>query len=160
ETAFREVYDLIHSPEVLFDIALALEKQRQWGEAGKVYEAYLRDSRKVKDRKRISERIKTMQGRQRRQEEMDAALNSGKPAPSEVPPGRGNEGRKMGEADDGLLPFGEATATEKDPKADATVEKQPIDTATPIYKKWWLWTGVAAVVVVVAIVVIAVAASG
>jgi hypothetical protein len=161
ETAFREVYDLIHSPEVLFDIALALEKQRQWGEAAKVYEAYLRDSRKVKDRRHITERVKTLHGRQRRQEETDLALNSGKPAPSEVAAAPGNEVMKMGEVDDGLLTFGEASGVDKSAVTqDATVEKKPIDTATPIYKKWWLWTGVAAVVVIVAVVIIAVEASG
>src|SRR5579871_6417725 len=41
DKAFREVYDLIHSPEVLFDISLCLEKERKWGPAAATLETYL-----------------------------------------------------------------------------------------------------------------------
>jgi len=167
EKAFREVYDLIHSPEVLFDISLCLEKERKWGPAAATLETYLRDSHKVKDRHKLEKRIDELKGRAARQEEMDAAINSGKPAPHEVATSPGNEVMKMGsENEDGLLGFGEASGEEQKPAAttnnNAVVEKK-VDSGegqTPVYKKWWLWTAVAAAVIVVAVVVIAVEVAG
>src|SRR5258706_6638032 len=131
ETAFREVYDLIHSPEVLFDIALCLEKERKWGPAAATYETYLRDSHKVKDRKRIEARVAELHGRQQRQEELDAALKSGKPAPHEVATSPGNEVMRMGQVEDGLLGFGEATGGDERPAVDVNPGDRHSDTRTP-----------------------------
>ncbi len=161
ETAFREVFDLIHSPEVLFDIALCQEKQRKWGAAAQTYETYLRDSHKVKDRKRIEARIAELHGRQQRQDELDAALHSGKPAPHDVATSPGNEVMKMGEVEDGLLGFGEATGGDEKPAIDVNRNDHQVDTGgTPVYKKWWLWTIVAVVAVAAAVTIAVVATSG
>jgi hypothetical protein len=158
ELSFLRVYDLTHSPEVLYDLAVVLEKQHRWGEAAERYQAYLRDSIRVRDQARIRARIADLVGRQKRQDEMDRAMNEGRAAPSEVAQAPGNQVLALDEAE--LRP------------PDATPPPEPVRTAPvqqPLverpaaaphwWRRWWFWTAVGAVVAAAAVVTIAVVAT-
>ena len=67
ESRFRHCYDLLHSPSLLNDLALSLEKQRKWRAAADTFEAYVHDSRKVKDKKRIEKHVVELRVRSERQ---------------------------------------------------------------------------------------------
>ena len=134
EIAFREVYHFSHSPELFYDIALCLERQRKWGPAADTFAAYLKESRRAPDRKKIEARIADLRGRASRQADIDAATARGEaPPPEQVSTLPGNQVMKLGETEQGLLGFGEA--------GDAAPEPAKAE-PTPVYKKWWLWTAV------------------
>jgi hypothetical protein len=156
ELHFLRVYDLTHSAEVLYDAAVVAEKQHRWGDAAERYREYLRDSVKVRDRARIRARIDDLEGRQRRQEEVDKALNEGRTPPEAVAAAPGNVPILIEE--DALDPDAAATPPVAPPVAAPAPAQQPVHAADgrPIYKKWWLWAAVGAVVLVAAIVAIAV----
>lgn len=141
EQAFRDVYALIHSPNVLYNLALTLEKQHKWGPAAEAYEGFLRDTRGGRDRHAIEKRAEEMRARAQRQEESALPkVEAETPAPSVA----GNAVMKMEEPDDGLR--GMDTSAPPNSPAVGEGEKKPL------YKKWWLWVAIGGALVVAAVI--------
>ncbi len=146
EQAFRDVYELTHSPSAVYNLALTLDKEKKWGAAADAYDQYAREASAIpaKDRRAIERRAEELHRRADRQEEV-AAPESGPQVPASSVPGNGT--------------LEMSTTDEKPIAIDAAVPvAQPADEgARPIYKRWWLWTAVAAVVVAGAVTVAVVA---
>lgn len=148
EQAFREVYEILHAPNLLYNLALTLERERKWGPAADAYEGFLRDTRGGKDRRVIEKRTAELRARAARQEESAASKQPEVEAPASSAPGNGV--LKMEESDD--APPAAVLATPP-PRADEAEKK-------PLYKKWWLWAAVGGAVAAAAVIAVAVVAGG
>ena len=150
EQRFRHCYDLLHSASLLNDLALSLEKQRKWRAAADTFEAFLHDSRKLKDKRRIEKHVVELRARALRQEEIAAVVRPRVREQGE-PTTPGNEVVHYAEGEDRLLGFGEAESKQESPQPG--VEKKRT--------RPWVWALVAggAVLVVGAGIGVAVAAT-
>lgn len=150
EARFRRCYDLLHSPSLLYDLALSVERQRKWRAAADTFEAFLHDSRKVKDRRRLERHVAELRERALRQEELASVV---RPVVRDqgAPTAPGNEVVHYADGEDRLLGFGEASVPQHADDGDRQ----------PRRKRWWVWALVAggAVVVVGAGVGVALAAT-
>ncbi len=161
ERAFRDVYELIGTPEVLYNIAVALEKQRKWGPAASVLQAYLRDSKREKDPRAIAARIVELHQRQQEQDEQDA-IERRKP-PSESPQPVPNEAtHRQQMAALGLR--GVDWEASPPPRSMAvsllpSAAPPPPTEVVPLYRRWWLWVAIGGMVAAATTVAVALSVS-
>ena len=86
ESAFRQVYGVLRTPTLLFETALAQQKQGKWRDAANSFTAYLRDDPKAgpKKRMRIDRQVVALRRRADWKDKLDAVARTGRqiPAPS------------------------------------------------------------------------------
>jgi tetratricopeptide (TPR) repeat protein len=180
---FREVYDAIKSPLLLFNIAQCHRNLGQWAEAAALFRRYLREADKppnagavedtVDQLDRLIEAIDHLrQGRYREALAIFVKIRAVAKLPVlERDIARTRE--RLGEYDEARtayrayldkLPLApdrdeiEAAIARLDRELEPEIVGPGTDTEAPIYKRWWFWGGVAAVVVVGSVTAIALTA--
>jgi hypothetical protein len=127
EKRFRHVYELLHSASLLYDLALALEKQSKWRAAADTYEAYLHDTRDVKDRKKLEKHVAEIRVRAVRADEL-AAMTRPKVREQGAPTEPGNQVLPApAQTEEPLMGFGAAQGREAPPPQ------------TDKKTRWWVW---------------------
>lgn len=137
--AFRKAYLAYEEPTLLFNIAQCQRQLGQKDDAIKTYRSFLRKVPNAANRGEVEKLIGKLeeaaekerqanrmppQGIEPRLDPTPTPVVAPKPEPSATP-----------------------TATEPAPTATTAVTAVPEKKATPVYKKWWLWTIVGVVVV-------------
>jgi tetratricopeptide (TPR) repeat protein len=136
---YEEAFKLKNDPVLLFNIAQCNRLAGDKLNAVKLYRAYLRRMPKARNRGEVEQQIATLQ--KLIDDERKAQIT---PPVGTLSPDGNTPPEPVQET-----PPTTATAPPPPaaPPAAVTVEK-PAPENTPIYKKWWLWTAVAAVAVV------------
>ena len=135
---FKEVYRLLEDPTLLFNLAQCYRQLNKKEEAIHFYRTYLHDAPNVPNHASVEQIVASLEKALRDEQavrsappqatiETPGAANGNAPPPTVVTPAPAPT----------LTPAPELTAT-----STAPPEKPPV------YKRWWLWTTVAAVVVV------------
>jgi tetratricopeptide (TPR) repeat protein len=160
---FEEAYRLSNRPELLYNMGKAYDGSSDAARALAAYRRFLANVSTSQDRPWVTGRVEQLSKIVGRLEiastvegssvKLDGAEIGVTPLkePVEVNPGShnvevGHEGYSTWRGKVVAVP-GQATAVTAEPKSMIKiieVEKK----STPVYKKWWLWTAVAAVVVV------------
>jgi tetratricopeptide (TPR) repeat protein len=122
---FKEAYRVIEDPSLLFNIAQCYRQLNKKEEAIRFYRTYLHEVPDSPNRDSVQQIIASLESALKQESAARAA-----------PPESTIE-QPAGGAPTGATPTPALTATSSPPP-----EKPPV------YKRWWLWTGVAAVVVV------------
>ena len=147
EMNFRRVHNLLRAPSVLFDLALAQEKQKKWGEAAANFEIFMRDSTRVARREMIEKRVERLRELQRRARkpsvgpelgppEEELELDSGEAVPQtpaeppSTPPGPPEPSAPA----PAVTPPGAAPAAAT-PAAPAKPAPEPEKSQS----RWWVW---------------------
>jgi tetratricopeptide (TPR) repeat protein len=115
---FQGAYRLVHEPTLLFNIAQCYRRMDQPRQAAELYRAYRREQPEAPNRAEVDRLIREMDER---------APPSPSPSPQQPL----------------LAPVDDATTLTG--AAPATTAPAPHRTATPLYRRWWLWTAVGAV---------------
>lgn len=126
---FEAAYRVKQDPAFLFNIAQCMRNLDRYEDAARTYRAFLRETPGIdsSNRDQVQKLIVEMDNKaagQNRRRDQDAAV----PSPTEVPPAHA------------------ASTAEVAPPPAVDVATAPAHHDTPVYKKWWLWTGVGVVV--------------
>jgi tetratricopeptide (TPR) repeat protein len=129
---YREAYRLKPDPAILYNIAQAYRLDKNFDQALFFYRSFLRNQPDTPNRKEVEGRIHTLEDQLKQQQQPP---NDVIPAnPESKPPPEAATTRKPG-----------MTAPEPATGRAELVAAAPAK--KPVYKKWWLWTGVGVVVV-------------
>lgn len=114
--SFERAYDLSGRPELLFNIGTVFDRMRHDADAARHFERYLQALPEADNRQAVEARIAVLKQRLAAQ------------APSPV-----------------QLAESQVAQEQASPYLAAAPARGQDDTAVPLRKKWWLWTGIAVV---------------
>jgi len=118
--SFERSYELAEDPQILYNIAITLDRLRRDEEALEAFQTYLRLQPTTPDRRDIEARIRVLEDQIAREE-----AGSVTPDPDLTPP-------------DPALPDPVVTA--------AGPTEAPVDDEYTVLDRWWFWTALVAVV--------------
>jgi tetratricopeptide (TPR) repeat protein len=127
---YKAAYQLRQDPVFLYNIAQAYRLANDLPNALFFYRSYLSNSPGAPNRKEVEGRIEALDKEVRHQRETATAPPNSPAMPS------------------GEQTAGRPPATEPPASVASTPPARSEAEATPVYKKWWLWTAVGGVVVV------------
>ncbi len=129
---FKEAYRNFADPTILFNVA---QCQRQLGakqEAVYSYRAYLREATDPPNRAEVQQLIASLESALREEASSKARPPGGTLPPEDATPAQHSEV---------TAPIAVAQPTTAPAVTVDLGAPIPVATRTPVYKKWWLWTG-------------------
>jgi len=150
---YKKAFELRPEPVLLYNIAQAYRLSRDFDDSLYFYKSYLRNEPNAANRAEVEGRIAEMEAAVQQQERAAKPPNDAV-TPGEAPTSPG----------DTRIPSPEQVAEETDePETETEAAPPSTDSGSrsrPVYKKWWFWTGIAAVAVGTVVVVAASSGGG
>ena len=153
---FKNAYREVQDPAFLFNIAQCYRKLGQDVEALDYYRNYARRFPNAPNRSEVDRRIQEIE------RELESKPRTITPPPTEPKPDVARNGGAITPIAPPLTSAAPAlTQPQPGPAATIATNPEPGDRGeTPIYKRWWFWTGVGAIVVGAVVAGVAIATRG